>query len=106
MAKPPRKPREIKRATDAKPERIASRIVAPRPDIRQVGLFDLPPTWIAPCMPALVRTAPSGPDWLHEIKHDGYRTVCVVDRGNVKIYTRRGHNWADRMPGIAQPWRL
>ena len=102
MPKQPRKPRAIKRATDTKPERIASRIVASRPDLRQAGLFDLPPTWIAPCIPTLVRTAPSGPNWLHEIKHDGYRTVCVTDRGNVSICTRRGHNWADRMPGIAQ----
>jgi bifunctional non-homologous end joining protein LigD len=98
MPKQPRKPRAIKRTTDTKPERIASRIVGSRPDLRQAGLFDLPPTWIAPCLPTLVRTAPTGPNWLHEIKHDGYRTVCVIDQGNVSIYTRRGHNWADRMP--------
>jgi bifunctional non-homologous end joining protein LigD len=102
MPKQPRKPRAIKRTTDTKPERIASRIVTSRPDLRQAGLFDLPPSWIAPCMPTLVRTAPTGPNWLHEIKHDGYRVVCVVDQGNVSIYTRRGHNWADRMPSIAQ----
>ena len=53
-------------------------------------------------MPTLVRTAPSGPNWLHEIKHDGYRTICVIDQGKVSIYTRRGHNWADRMPSIAR----
>jgi bifunctional non-homologous end joining protein LigD len=102
MPKRPRKPRAIKRTTDTKPERVASGIVTSRPDLRQAGLFDLPPSWIAPCMPTLVRTAPTGPNWLHEIKHDGYRTVCVIDQGNVSIYTRRRHNWADRMPGIAQ----
>jgi bifunctional non-homologous end joining protein LigD len=102
MAKPPRKPREIKRATDAKPERVASRFITARLDLRQAGLFDLPPTWIAPAIPTLVRTAPSGPGWLHEIKHDGYRTICVIDQGKVSIYTRRGHNWADRMPSIAR----
>jgi bifunctional non-homologous end joining protein LigD len=102
MPKQPRKPREIKRATDTRPERVTSHIVASRPDLRQAGLFDLPPTWIAPCTPTLVRTAPTGPNWLHEIKHDGYRTVCVIDRGNVSIYTRRGLNWADRMPSIAR----
>ena len=102
MPKPPRKPRAIKRATDAKPERVASRIVTARLDLRQAGLFDLPPTWIAPAIPTLVREAPTGPNWLHEIKHDGYRTMCVIDQGNVSIYTRRGHNWADRMPSIAR----
>jgi bifunctional non-homologous end joining protein LigD len=102
MPKQPRKPREIKRATDAKPERVASRIITARLDLRQAGLFDLPPTWIAPAIPTLVSTAPTGPKWLHEIKHDGYRTICVIDQGNVSIYTRRGHNWADRMPSIAR----
>jgi bifunctional non-homologous end joining protein LigD len=102
LPKQPRKPRAIKRATDDKPERIASRIVSARLDLRQAGLFDLPPTWIAPAIPALVRTAPTGLNWLHEIKHDGYRTICVVDQGAVSIYTRRGLNWADRMPSIAR----
>jgi bifunctional non-homologous end joining protein LigD len=102
MPKQPRRPRAVKRATDAKPERVSSRIVSTRLDLRQAGLFDLPPTWIAPAIPALVREAPRGPNWLHEIKHDGYRTICVIDQGNVSIYTRRGHNWADRMPSIAR----
>jgi bifunctional non-homologous end joining protein LigD len=102
LPKQPRNPRAIKRATDDKPERIASRIVSARLDLRQAGLFDLPPTWIAPAIPAFVRTAPTGLNWLHEIKHDGYRTICVVDQGAVSIYTRRGLNWADRMPSIAR----
>ena len=102
MPKQPRRPRAIKRATDIKPERVASRIITARLDLRQAGLFDLPPTWIAPAIPTLVREAPRGPNWLHEIKHDGYRVVCVVDQGAVSIYTRRGHNWADRIPSIAR----
>ena len=102
MPKPPRKPRAIKRGTDAKSERVTSRIVSTRHDLRQAGLFDLPPTWIAPAIPTLVRTAPTGLNWLHEIKHDGYRTICVIDQGSISIYTRRGHNWADRFPSIAR----
>ena len=53
-------------------------------------------------MPTLVRQSPSGPGWLHEIKHDGYRAMCLIDHGEVSIYTRRARDWADRMPGIAQ----
>ena len=102
MSRPPRKPRAVKRATYTKPERVASRIITIRQDLRQAGLFDLPPTWIAPAIPTLVREAPRDPNWLHEIKHDGYRTICVIDQGAVSIYTRRGHNWADRMPSIAR----
>jgi bifunctional non-homologous end joining protein LigD len=50
----------------------------------------------------LVRTPPSGSDWLHEVKFDDYRMVSVIDHGNVRIHTRRGLDWSARMPGIAQ----
>jgi bifunctional non-homologous end joining protein LigD len=73
-----------------------------RADLRQAGLFDERPTWIAPCIPTLMKSAPSGSDWLHEIKHDGYRTVAVIEHGHVSLFTRRGHDWSSRMPGIAE----
>jgi bifunctional non-homologous end joining protein LigD len=101
MAKRPRKPREIRRSSDIDVERVASRPVVRRADQRQGGLFDQAPAFVAPCVPTLVRTSPSGQDWLHEIKHDGYRVCCVLDRGKVGIFTKRGLDWADRMPGIA-----
>ena len=98
----PRKPRPLRRDVDALVERVASRpIVGRKPDPRQSGLFDARPSWIAPCMPVLVKTPPSGPEWAHEIKHDGYRAICLVDQGEVRIYTRRGHDWSARMPNIA-----
>jgi bifunctional non-homologous end joining protein LigD len=57
-------------------------------------------TWIEPCIPTLVKTPPIGSDWLHEIKHDGYRTISVIVRGRAQIFTRRGHDWSARMPNI------
>ena len=54
MPKQPRRPRAIKRGTDAEPERVASRIITAHLDLRQAGLFDLPATWIAPAIPSLV----------------------------------------------------
>jgi bifunctional non-homologous end joining protein LigD len=102
LPKPQKKPRAIKRGTGAKSEHVTSRIVSTLHDFRQAGLFDLPPTWIAPAIPTLVRIAPTGFNWLHEIKHDGYRTICVLDQGSISIYTRRGQNWADRFPSIAR----
>ncbi|SEE04872.1 bifunctional non-homologous end joining protein LigD [Rhizobiales bacterium GAS191] len=56
--------------------------------------------FIAPRIPILVKTPPAGADWLHEIKHDGYRTISVIDRGRAQIFTRRGHDWSSRMPNI------
>ena len=47
-------------------------------------------------MPTLVSEPPSGEGWLHEIKHDGYRTMVVVDDGWARAFTRNGHDWTDR----------
>jgi ATP-dependent DNA ligase len=46
--------------------------------------------------------APNGPDWLHEIKLDGYRMHARLDAGRVQILTRRGNDWTDKYPGIAK----
>jgi bifunctional non-homologous end joining protein LigD len=43
---------------------------------------------------------PKGADWIHEIKHDGYRTMLVLERGKACAYTRNGHDWSDRYSGI------
>ena len=42
-----------------------------------------------------------GPDWVHEIKHDGYRLIVRRDGKAVRLFTRRGHDWTDRYPAIA-----
>ena len=78
-------------------------LVGGAPDPRQTTLFDLPvPDWIEPCLPTLVSKAPTGPQWVHEIKWDGYRISVYVDHGRVTIRTRRGHDWTNRFPAIAQ----
>jgi ATP-dependent DNA ligase len=43
---------------------------------------------------------PEGANWIHEVKHDGYRTILVIERGRVRAYTRKGFDWSDRYPGI------
>ncbi|WP_245321306.1 RNA ligase family protein [Bradyrhizobium sp. NAS96.2] len=45
---------------------------------------------------------PTGPDWLHEIKHDGYRLIVVRDDKRVRLFTRNGYDWADRFPLICE----
>ena len=52
-------------------------------------------------MPAVaVVQPPSGPNWVHEIKHDGYRLMVCKDGEQVRCLTRGGHDWADRFPAI------
>ena len=45
-----------------------------------------------------VDVAPDGPDWLHEIKYDGYRMHARLDRGAVKLLTRTGLDWTHKYP--------
>jgi ATP-dependent DNA ligase len=58
-------------------------------------------SFIDPCVPALAAKPPSGPDWVHEIKHDGYRLIVRRDGKAVRLFTRRGCHWTDRYPAIA-----
>jgi ATP dependent DNA ligase domain len=61
-----------------------------------------PSGFIAPCIPTRAPKPPVGPDWIHEIKHDGYRLIVRRDGENVRLYTRRGYDWSDRYPAIAR----
>lgn len=58
------------------------------------------PDFVDPQLATLVDAAPGGNDWFHEIKLDGYRMQARLDRGKVKMLTRRGHDWSARMPSM------
>ena len=45
---------------------------------------------------------PDTPDWLHEVKYDGYRLRLERDGDRVRLITRGGHNWTDRYPWIVE----
>jgi ATP-dependent DNA ligase len=58
-------------------------------------------TAFEPCIPTRGTKVPAGPDWLHEIKHDGYRLIVQRDGPRVRLFTRRGFDWSDRFPLIS-----
>jgi bifunctional non-homologous end joining protein LigD len=58
--------------------------------------------FIEPCIPTRADTPPVGPDWIHEIKHDGYRMIVRKKDGRVRLFTRRGYDWTDRFPLIRE----
>src|SRR4051794_21769591 len=58
------------------------------------------PGFIEPCQPITAVRPPPGPDWLHEIKHDGFRLVARRDPAGIRLITRGGHDWSDRNPAI------
>ena len=51
--------------------------------------------------PKLVEKPPTGPDWLHEIKFDGYRMQLQVRAGRATFYSRNGNDWTDRFKHLA-----
>ena len=59
------------------------------------------PQWIRPQLTELVDEAPNGPQWLHEIKFDGYRMHARLGRGAVRLLTRTGLDWTHKYPAIA-----
>lgn len=58
--------------------------------------------FIPPELAELVKTPPSGNDWLHEAKFDGYRVQAHVSKGEVNLFTRSGQNWTDRYLTVAK----
>jgi bifunctional non-homologous end joining protein LigD len=56
--------------------------------------------FIPPQLPSLTDQPPLEAGWIHEVKHDGYRTMLLVERGQARAFTRNGSDWSDRYPGI------
>jgi ATP dependent DNA ligase domain len=40
-----------------------------------------------------------------EIKHDGFRFICQREGDRLRVFSRRGHDWTDRVPLIAEALR-
>jgi bifunctional non-homologous end joining protein LigD len=60
-----------------------------------------PQGFIEPCQPSAALKPPNGPDWLHEIKYDGFRLMAWRDGDRVRLYTRGGFDWVERYPAVA-----
>jgi len=55
-----------------------------------------------PCIPTKAPKVPDQPEWLHEIKHDGYRLIVQREGKRVRLFTRNGHDWSGRFPWIVE----
>jgi ATP-dependent DNA ligase len=62
----------------------------------------LPAGFIAPCLPTKTDKLPSGSDWLHEIKHDGFRVIARKNAAQVKLYSRPGNDLTYRFPLVVE----
>ncbi|MFA7542717.1 MAG: DNA polymerase ligase N-terminal domain-containing protein, partial [Lysobacterales bacterium] len=56
----------------------------------------------SPQLASPVAQPPRGDDWLHELKWDGYRIMATLRAGQVRLWSRNGLEWTDRLPEIVQ----
>lgn len=66
----------------------------------------LPVGFIQPCQARLATRVPLGPEWIHELKHDGYRLIARKEAGRVKLWTRTPTDCTDRFPAIREALQL
>ena len=57
--------------------------------------------FIEPMIPTLVDKPPDAGEWLTEVKFDGWRCQIHIENGKVRVFTRRGHDWTDKLKPIA-----
>jgi bifunctional non-homologous end joining protein LigD len=58
------------------------------------------PEFIEPSLAVLAAEPPTSGEWGYEIKFDGYRMLARIDAGDVRIFTRNGHDWTARLPHL------
>jgi bifunctional non-homologous end joining protein LigD len=56
--------------------------------------------FIKPQLATPVDHPPPRAGWIHEVKHDGYRTLLVIERRKAQAFTRNGFDWTERYPSI------
>jgi bifunctional non-homologous end joining protein LigD len=62
----------------------------------------LPAGFVAPCLPTKTDKLPYDSQWLHEIKHDGFRVIARKDGDRVRFYSSRGNDMTRCFPLIAE----
>jgi bifunctional non-homologous end joining protein LigD len=62
----------------------------------------VPAGFITPCLPTKTTKLPSGGEWLHEIKHDGFRIIARKNGERVRLYSRPGNDLTHRFPPIVE----
>ena len=58
------------------------------------------PGFIEPCIPTAAKRVPSGPDWVYELKLDGYRLHVRKMGAEVRVYSRLGADFTKRFPRL------
>jgi bifunctional non-homologous end joining protein LigD len=60
-------------------------------------------SFIEPCLPSSAPKPPAGSNWIHEIKHDGFRLMARRDPVGIRLIIPKGHDWAARYSLWSRP---
>jgi len=93
-------------AANGKAKASTSKSKAPTPaakPMRRKAKSAFPDT-LSPQLATLVEAPPAG-DWLYEIKFDGYRMLTRIEGDDVRLFTRNGHDWTERLPELVKAFK-
>jgi bifunctional non-homologous end joining protein LigD len=85
--------------------RLTSRLDSPERSPYLSGMPHKPskvPAFIAPQIPVLSTEPPAGSGWIHEIKHDGFRTLIRIAGKDARAFTRSGLDWSDKYQRVIE----
>ncbi len=82
------------------PSKVAKRKASTKPANSRKAQTEFPDS-LAPQLATLAERPPEG-DWLYEVKFDGYRILARVRGDEVRLFTRNGHDWTERLPQQAK----
>ena len=60
------------------------------------------PKEFKPQLATLGTSVPTGDQWLHEMKFDGYRLLAFFEKGKIRLVTRNGNDWTRKFPTLAK----
>jgi ATP-dependent DNA ligase len=69
--------------------------------LRVMKITPFPAGFVVPVQPVKASKQPVGADWVHEIKHDGYRMIVHRDGPTVRLYSRNANDWTKRLRAVA-----
>jgi len=60
------------------------------------------PAFVEPELARLVKDAPAGDEWIHEMKYDGYRMLCRIEAAKATMWSRNGNEWTQNFSALTQ----
>ena len=61
-----------------------------------------PPPFMDPQLATLIDSVPTGNDWIHEYKYDGYRLLIATGEDAATAWTRNGKDWSDKFRSLVR----